>query len=337
MYKNNDLIYDATERLATSTGADIDVYSHRKEYDAVITINGIQFIVLAKAEVKASNKGIILSGIKAVKTNKPVIIIAKYIAKEVALELKERGVNYLDIAGNSYIKHKGVFIYVNGQKVERVSKTNQSRAFQEAGIKLIFSLLADKQALQYSYRKLAEKTGVSIGSVSNVMNELEELNYILKTSEKRVLKNTRDLLQRWIVAFHDVLKPRLLKKKMRFSNADDYTNWRQLSLETTEEINLWGGEPACAILTKQLSPLDFTIYTSGGWQIIAKKLKLIPDENGNVEIYSMFWKHDAINEGLYSHLIAPALIVYADLVASGSDRNLEIAEKILENELRHIK
>jgi hypothetical protein len=51
----------------------------------------------------------------------------------------------------------------------------------------------------------------------------------------------------------------------------------------------------------------------------------------------MFWKHDAINEGLYSNLIAPALIVYADLVASGSDRNLEIAEKILENELRHIK
>ena len=333
MSKGRDYIYDATAHLTDITGAEIEVYSNRKEYDAIITINGTNFIVEAKAEVRAINKAKVLADVRNYQSKKPVIILAKYIALDIAIEFKEKGINYLDVAGNCFIKDKNLFIYVSGQKVQRISRTNQSRAFQEAGIKLIFNLLKSPYTLQASYRELAEITDISIGSVSNVMKELEELNFLLKTDNRRVLKNTKELLNRWVVAYHDVLKPRILKKRMRFSNTENYRNWRILSLKNDDNINLWGGEPGAAILTGQLKPKEFSIYTSGNWQDIAKKLKLIPDKDADIEIYYMFWKGE---ENLEKPVV-PSLLVYADLITSGYDRNTQIAQNILSNELQYIK
>lgn len=82
---------------------------------------------------------------------------------------------------------------------------------------MLFQLLSDPDSLQLSYRELAELANISIGSVSNIMTELEDEHFILRTKTKRVLKNKPDLLERWIIAYHDVLRPRLLKKQMRFS------------------------------------------------------------------------------------------------------------------------
>ena len=333
MYKGRDYIYDATAHLTEITGADIQVYSNRKEYDALITINGTDFIVEAKAEVRATNKATILADVRNYNSKKPIIIIAKYIALDIAVEFKEKGINYIDVAGNCFIKHKDLFIYVSGQKIQRISKTNQSRAFQEAGIKLIFNLLKSPDTLQLSYRELARRTDISIGSVSNVMKELEELNFLLKTNEKRILKNTNELLSRWVVAYHDVLKPRILRKRMRFSNPNDYKNWYKIQLTGLSDINLWGGEPGAALITGKLKPAVFLIFTNSTWQFIAKKLKLIPDEEGEVEIDYMFWKEEKKSE----KPVAPALLIYADLITSGFDRNTQIAQNILSNELQYIK
>ncbi len=335
MRRNSDFIYDAIVHLEQQTQSVIEVESKRKKYDAILILKGVQYIVIAKAEIKASNKGIVLSQLEELDTNnkRPVIIIAKYIATDIAVEFRDRGINYLDVAGNSFIKHKDVLISITGQKTQRISKTNQSRAFQEAGIKLIFNLLRNPNTLQASYRELAEITDISIGSVSNVMKELEELNFLLKTDNRRILKNTKELLSRWVVAYHDVLKPRILKKRMRFSNPENYKNWSKLSLKIDDNINLWGGEPGAALSTGQLKPKEFTIYTSGSWQDIAKKLKLIPDEDADIDIYYMFWKGE---ENLEKPVV-PSLLVYADLIASGYDRNTQIAQNILSNELQYIK
>jgi hypothetical protein len=59
---------------------------------------------------------------------------------------------------------------------------------------------------------------------------------------------------------------------------------------------------------------------------------LVPDNNGTVEILQLFWKNNN-NE----KQVAPALLVYADLIGSGYGRNIETAKLILETELHHIK
>jgi hypothetical protein len=163
------------------------------------------------------------------------------------------------------------------------------------------------------------------------MAELEELNYLLKTNDKRVLKNTTDLLERWVVDFKAVLRPRILRKRMRFIDQDQLKNWRNINLYTENGSILWGGEPGGALLTESLRPEQFTVFTDLELSEVASKLHLIPSEDGKVEILHKFWNNDVNG----SH-IAPALLIYADLMNSGYGRNIETAKKILENELQHI-
>lgn len=336
MYRNIDYIYDAVVQLQQVADVVTEIESNRSDYDAIATINNTQFVVLGKSEIRASNKGIVLSEIEnlKLKTKKPIIAIAKFIASDIAKELKEKEINYIDRAGNAFIKQGELLIYITGQKTEKAANFNQSRAFQESGIKLIFQLLTQPEDLQLSYRNLAERTSIALGSVSIIMKELEDLRFVVKTKNNRYLKNKKELLERWLLAYNDVLRPRLLKKRFRFSNNEAYNKWQQLPLYGLPGRNIWGGEPGASILTKQLQPQNFTIYTDGVWQDIASKLKLIPDNEGDVEILSIFWKEYERNE---NQNITPTLIILAELMKSGNERNIETAKLIMENELQHIK
>jgi len=335
MYKNNDFIYDATVKLEELTNSPVQFTSTRKNYDAIIIFKRQSFNVEARSEIRASNKGIVLSDTEIIKkkTKRPVILVARYIAQEIAIELRELGINYIDIAGNAYINEGEIFVLISGQKTQYQQKTNQARAFQEAGIKLIFNLLNNPENLQLSYRELAEQANISIGSVSNIIQELEGMNFILKTSSNRILKNTPDLLNRWIIAYSDILRPRILKKRLRFADKEHSSTWRTLDIQEFDFNNLWGSEPAAALLTRQFSPAKYTIYTDGNWQSISRQLKLIPDENGEIEILQIFWKEKKENK----NKTTPALLVYADLLSSGFERNIQIAKRILNNELQNIK
>lgn len=333
MYRNNDFIYEATSKLEQLINIPIEIDSGRQNYDALLRIKNEQFIVEAKSAVRTSNQGLVMSQLEEMKqnSNRPIILIAEYISKKATEELKERGFNYIDIAGNAFIKFNDLVVFIEGQKKAKKEKTNQSRAFQEAGLKILFHLLYKPEHLQDSYRKIAEKADVSIGSVSNVMAELEELNFLLKTNDKRVLKNTNELLERWIVEFNAVLRPRIVRKRMRFVDPDGQRNWEQLNTQSDDGIILWGGEPGGALLTNNLRPEQFVIFTDLELSDLAKQFRLVPGENGEIEILQKFWKND-----LGNNKIAPALLIYADLINSGFGRNIETAKQILENELRYI-
>jgi len=194
----------------------------------------------------------------------------------------------------------------------------------------LFQLMSNPDNLQLSYRELAKLSDISIGSVSNIMKELEEQRFVLKTKNKKALKNKTELLQRWVIAYNDVLRQKLLVKRMSFASKSEYTRWNNIDLSSVSEKTVWGGECAAGILTRNLTPANYTIYTDGTWQSVGKSLKLIPDDNGKVEILRLFYKADEQNT------VSP-LLIYADLMGSGDSRNIEIAEMILNNELQHLK
>jgi hypothetical protein len=329
MYKNNDYIYDAALVLEQISGLPVTVESKRKEYDAVVNINGHQFNGIARTEIRKENEGFLIN-LHCPFEGKPCgfIFIAKYIAADTAKTLQELNINYLESSGNCYIKSDNFFLFISGQKNQRnKQKTNRAKAFQEAGIKLLFHLLSNPENLQLSYRELAELAGISTGSVSNIMAELENQHYILKTKKRRILKNKLELLERWTIAYHDVLRPRLFKKQMRFVKQPSLSEL----CDSSSEI-LLGGEPAAAILTNQLIPEQYTIYTNKNWQNLKDEVRLIPDENGKVEVLQQFWENECND-----NRIVPPLLIYADLMGSGFGRNIETAKIILENELQHIK
>ena len=116
---------------------------------------------------------------------------------------------------------------------------------------------------------------------------------------------------------------------MRFINQDYYNRWKDIVLDKINGTVYWGGEPAANLLTGYLHPGTFTIYTDQNWQSF-KEIELVPDETGKVEVLEMFWKKQSYNG-------VPPVLVYADLMSSGRDRNTETAKLILDNELQYIK
>jgi hypothetical protein len=285
-----------------------------------------------KPEITQGNKGVVLQQLRDAsrEENLPVLLITKYIPSVIAKSYVEKGINYIDAAGNCNIQRGNLLLIIEGKKIERLPKTNQSRAFQEAGVKLIYCLLVNPDNINKSLRELSELSDIALGSVSIIIQELVDLKFILKTKNKKVLKNKSELLQRWVIAYNDVLRPKLLIKKMNFVNKSDYANWGHLNLSTFPEKTLWGGECAASILTKNITPANYTIYTDETWQSVGKSLKLVPDDNGKVELYRLFNKIEEQNT------VSP-LLIYADLMNSGESRNLETAEIILNNELQYLK
>ncbi len=338
MRTDKELVNRAMYALNNVTNNVTPIKAKIAKDDVKIKIGGIDFDVITVKSVTTGSKGIITNNIKEAeqKGNQPIILIADYIPLEIAKEFKSAGINYIEASGNTYLMSNNLWLFISGQKRIKTSKTNQSRAFQETGIKLVFGLLARPELIKSSYRELSETVGISLASTGYVMQELTDLNFLLKTADKRVLKNKKELLNRWVIAYHDVLRPRILKRKMRFIDKASYANWKRINLNQTKEIKtLWGCEPAASILTNHLKPSFFSIYTTNSWQECAKNLGLVPDENGDIEILQMFWNF--INPKEKDLAIVPPILIYADLINSANDRNVETAEIVFDNELQYIK
>ena len=332
MKTKDALLEDVKGKLLESTGVEITYSDSKRKSSNIAQIKEVRFIVDVKPEITQGNKGIMLQQLKDTsrEENLPVLLITKYIPSTIAKSFVEEGINYIDAAGNCNIQHNSILLIIEGKKIERLSKTNQPRAFQEAGIKLIYCLLVNPENIHKSFRELSELSQISLGSVSTIIQELVDLKFLLKTKNKKVLKNKKDLLKRWVIAYNDVLRPKLFVKRMNFMNKSEYSNWSSLNLSSVSKKTLWGGECAAGILTQNLTPANFTIYTDATWQSLGKSLKLVPDDNGKIEILCLFYDTEEGN------VVSPILI-YADLMGSGDSRNIETAEIIFNNELQYLK
>ena len=335
MTQETKIVNQAIERLKDYSGLPIEIEKEDSGTGFLININNNLFLATVKTAISNGNKVSIYSRLSSdpKKARYPLLIISGYIPLEITREYASAGINYLDVAGNCHIRYKNLAIAIEGKRKEKIPKANQSRAFQEAGVKLIFQLLNDPSNLHLPYRKLAEIANVSLGSVGSVMKELTDLDFILETGKKRNLKNTPLLLDRWVTAYHDSLRPRLILKRMKYISPEQHRNWNKLPVHDADAVVLWGGEPAADLLTNYLSPEKFTLYTNGSWQALMRDLKLVPDEKGDIEVLEIFWNENDKHREKY---IVPPLLIYADLMGSRIGRNVETAKLILENELSNI-
>lgn len=141
------------------------------------------------------------------------------------------------------------------------------------------------------------------------------------------MQNKKELLNKWIAAYEEKLKPSLEVGTFRFLNEEDFRNWKNLSLNPNK--SWWGGEPAGDLLTNYLRPETLTIYTEETRNELIKNYRLIPDPKGNIRAYKKFWQIDLDEK------TAPPLLVYADLLSTNDSRCIETAQKIYDEYLQN--
>lgn len=188
---------------------------------------------------------------------------------------------------------------------------------------MIYGFLCNPGLENKPYRDIAAATSVALGTVDWIMKELKELGFLLDMGKAGLKLIRKDiLLQRWVTGYPEQLRPKLLVGRYRGQQGW----WQQKRLDPQKAQ--WGGEVAAARLTQYLQPELITIYTTAreiNQFLLENKLK--KDLAGDVEILEKFWKPKEAQPD--EDLVHPVL-VYADLLATGNQRNMETAKILYE-------
>ena len=331
--KEGHIILHAFEKLHKATGIITKFTPALKDKFIVGTVNFMTknketlFFIEAKNELRAYHLPTITE--QAAKY-KPLLVVANTIFPKLKEELRKQKIAYLDGAGNAYINYKDLVIWIDGQKNEERERVVINRAFTNAGLKVVFHLLLDEQLLNLPYRELAKIAEVGLGNINYVMTGLKDLGFILQIDPKRKkLQRKRELLDRWMNGFAEILKPGLHIGNFKFVNELQFDNWKKNRL--LDQDTVWGGEPAADLLTNDLNPAKLTIYTTGNKADIMKQFKALPAVDGNIKVYKKFWNYP--NQG--KNPTAPALLVYVDLMLTGDPRCQEIGKRIFDKYLKN--
>ena len=258
----------------------------------------------------------------------PRLLVTHYVTPPQTEKLRQANVQFIDAAGNAFLNQPPLYVLVTGKRPPPVSPVlgKTTRAFTTAGVKVLFALLGCPSLLTAPYREIAATAGISLGTVSQVLEDLKQAGYLLEYGAKaRLWQKQVELLRRWSEAYTERLRPKLLLGRFR---ADQPDWWKDVQLAEMQAC--WGSEVAAAKLTKYLKPQIKTIYALGKLPRMQAKFGFHPDQEGDIELLKKFWTFDPSP----AHLdIAPALLVYADLLASGDERNLETAQLVYDRYL----
>jgi len=288
----------------------------------VIRDKAIGYYAEIKTTITKTNKLLLLMNRE--KLNYPLLLITKYVNPQMAEQLRQEGLEFIDTAGNAFINQPPMYIFVKGNRPLEIPKhAPLKRAFKPAGLRIIYTFLCNPGIVGKTYREIAAATGVALGTVNWIMKELKELGFLMDMGKRGYkLIQKENLLRRWVTAYPEQLMPKQMLG--RYRGEQDW--WQQKRLDP--KIAQWGGEVAAARLTQYLKPEFITIYTEAhqlNKLLIENRLKR--DTAGDVEILARFWI--LAGQWEYDDLVHP-ILVYADLLATGNQRNIETAKMIYE-------
>lgn len=246
------------------------------------------------------------------------LLVTDYITPQMADELRTREVQFIDAAGNAYLRQPALYVWVKGQRPpedEALGVAPAGRAFRPTGLQVLFTLLCKPEIADLPYREIAVQAGVAHGTVGWVMAELPKLGFIAQMNGKRRLIDAERLLAQWVTAYAQTLRPKLILARYEAARLD----WAE-TMDAKDYGLLLGGEPAAARLTHNLRPGTATLYGEKPNPRLLVDQRLQPNRQGNVEILRRFWTFDGETPGMVPHLL-----VYADLLAIGDTRCIETA------------
>lgn len=276
----------------------------------------------------------LISQIKSM-PSKP-LLFADFVNPVMAEKLRRRSISFVDCAGNLSIKNLSVNdktfnFYVKGKKLSHLrAKRVRGRAFNSAGLKLIFAIFNRPQFLSASYREISNKVNIALGSVGPVIDDLYASGYILDDGERRLV-NKKRLFERWVDGYLEKLRP---KQILACYSCDDANWWK--TAEPVKFQGLWGGEVAIAKPTPFMMPEAISLYFSSDikHKEFAKHYGLRSDDDGDICIYKSFWSPAYAGDENIDGL--SPMIIYADIVDSINPGSWDVAKTFYGDAIAHL-
>jgi hypothetical protein len=254
-------------------------------------------------------------------TNSPLLVVGPRLHPSSAETLRARGLWYIDEAGNAYLRHQGgLLIDVRGRRSAVSAQPaspgdGPSNPFTPKRAQVVCVLLAAPQLVDAPLREVAECAGVSVGMAKETMDTLRTTGFLEHLGSRRRLVHASELLDLWAAAY-----PGGLGRANRL-------------LVAGGDIHAWAAPDGLrvAISGEQAVPSDIrnpeslvlyvdTAETGPPADLLIHN-RWYRDPHGRIMLRKLFWR----NLSDEKRGVAPAALVYADLLASREPRQLEVA------------
>ncbi|WP_339655360.1 type IV toxin-antitoxin system AbiEi family antitoxin [uncultured Maribacter sp.] len=296
------------------------------ESDVTFKVNGETVFADLRNEVRPNHVPIFLN-----RRDNPLLVAADYITPKSKETLKSKGVNYIDSYGNVYLNLKHLKIYIEKDNAKPIYNA-YSDVFTRAGGQILFQLLQNPELINANQEHLADISCVSLGSVSKTIKGLQKEGFAVKWNKEKKyqLVKREELLEKWIALANEKILP---SHKIGSYSSVAIEGFKMTHINSNSE-SCWGGEYGAKLITNYLSPEKYSLFTTERADLM-RLFRIVPDEEGEISVYKTFWKPKSIAfQTNNDNIPTNPLLVYAELIYSGNERNLETAKIIFDEYIK---
>lgn len=338
------------ERLGAETGAfrlkeckfSAPFRASRHAWDVVLTLGchgrakPLTLLVICRKQMSPRIALGLLDAQGSAPRGASILLFSPSISPRVAEICRQRGIGYLDAAGNCLLRADGLYLERAGRENVQPDTRPLRRLFSEKSSRVARALLTEP-CKGWQVQELAAAARVSLGLASKVKQALVTEGYAIEREKRLFVRDARELLDAWAAAYRPHAQPFQLfvpgvaanaeaavarwleRHSLRFGLTQYSGAWRTAPMVRLSRITVW---------VEPLPPAAWTDFkaTTGGSRV----------ESGE---NAMLWQTDdpAVFDGLRTlgdpplPTVSPVQL-YLDL-KSLAGRGEEAAEAIYEREL----
>lgn len=295
---------------------DAIVHVHRRRWLIEVKATASPGIVASAADRTASFAG----------RNDVAILVVPFMTPAGASTAVERGLNWIDLSGNAYIRDGDLYVSVQGRPNQFAARGRPPSAFAPRSSRVARAMLLDPER-RWRQKELSEHTGLDAGRVSRVVRRLEHDDLIVRDG---TLVRPRDpdlLLDAWADDYrfdrHDIITGHVSGSGIELTRELDQR------LRDAGVDHAFTGLPAAWALERFARFRLISVYVHNDPRSAADVLQLRRDERGaNVQLVG---PNDlGVFEGQHDIDALPCVSnvqVYLDLLAL-PERAHEAAEQL---------
>ncbi len=254
------------------------------------------------------------------------ILLAPYVSPGIGRYLAEHGGNFLDEVGNCHLVLDDRYVAaVEGRRAP--PRPASGLGFRVAGYRVIFALLAQPGLLRGTVREIAGVAGVGKTTAAMTLQRLRRELVIAPDRRGHRMLQRSELMDRWLIAYQDVVRPHLFVGSFQVSERDPQALERRIEelLERQGIAWCWGGGAALHRISGFYRGEATVLHLPDPPVDLPRMLRALPAKEGPLTVLRL--PGPVAAQGREAHTAHP-LLVYSELMTQGDPRGREAAAEL---------
>lgn len=259
-----------------------------------------------------------------------MLLFAPLVSSAAGDELRGRGIDYIDLAGNCHIDIDEVHVaHVEGKKLREQYVAPRERQ-QAAHYGVYFAIAARPALASATVREIAQLAGAGKSTVDRTLTRLEAEGIVAATKRGRQLLRRDRLIDRWVAGDVEHLRRRWTVAHYQPRETDPMALERDLARVLGGRTWGLGGGAGGWRLDHYYRGPDTVVHLARPEPELPRRVRALPSAGGPLVV--MVTPVPVALSGPVEDVVHP-LLVYGELVAAGDERSLDAAARIREGHL----